>query len=165
MCSLLCVQLALCVRFVNSSQNIREEFLDSIYTGTAGKDIAGAIMAALQAHALPLSDIRGQGYDGAAAMSSNTVGEQARLCQESPLAVCNHCSGHCLNPVIAGSCAIVSIRNMMDKLKETCLFFSNSPKREAILISVMSTDEPHAHRKKPSSTCVEQDGWSDKMRT
>ena len=107
-------------------------------------------MAALQAHALPLSDIRGQGYDGTtAAMSSNTVGDRTRLRQESPLAVYTHCSGHCLNPVIAGSSAIVSIRNMLDKLKETCLFFSNSPKREIILISVMSTDEPHAHRKKP----------------
>ena len=52
-------QLAQCVLFVDSSQNIREEFLDFIYLQrTAGKDIAGAIMAALQAHALPLSDIR-----------------------------------------------------------------------------------------------------------
>ena len=38
---------------------------------------------------------------------------------------------------------------MLDKLKETCLFSNNSPKRKTLLINVMSTDEPHAHRKKP----------------
>ena len=140
-------QLAQCVLFVDSNQNIREEFLDFIYVHrTAGKDIADTIMAALQAHALLLSDIRGQGYDGAAAMSSSTVGAQACFRQESPLAVYTHCSGHC---VIAHSCAIVSIRNMLDKLKETCLFFNNSPKRKTLLINVMSTDELHAHQKKP----------------
>ena len=79
-------------------------------------------------------------------MSSNTVGVQACLRQESPLAVYTHCSGHC---VIAHSCALVSIRNMMDKLKEIWLFFNNSPKRDSLLINVMSTDELHAHRKQP----------------
>ena len=106
--------LAVCVLFVDSSQNIREEFSGLYLQRTAGKDIAGTIMAALQAHDLPLSNIRGQGYDGAAEMSSNTVGVQARLRQESPLAVYTQCSGHC---VIAHSCAIMSICNIIIIIK------------------------------------------------
>ena len=98
-------QPALCVRFVDAKSNIREEFVDFVYLqGTSGKDIADAIIATLEAHRLPITDIRGQGYDGAAAMSSNNVRVQVRIREVSPLAVYTHCSGHCLNLVIGSLC-------------------------------------------------------------
>jgi len=58
-------------------------------------------MAALKEWGLHLDDIVGQGYDGAASMSSERVGLQARIRAEAPLAVYVHCSGHSLNLVIA----------------------------------------------------------------
>ena len=48
---------------------------------------------------LSLSNIVGQDYDGAANMSSERVGVQAKIPQNAPLAFYTHCSGHALNLV------------------------------------------------------------------
>lgn len=142
--------MALCVRFVDAANNIREEFLEFIsLQRTTGEEIAKAIKKALSTYQLPIQDLRGQGYDGAPSMSSSRVGVQARLREEAPLATYTHCAGHCLNLVISHSCALAVIRNMNDKLKETCLLFNTSPKREALLKEVISKDEPDTTKKKP----------------
>ena len=44
-----------------------------------------------------ITKCRGQGYDGAANMSSNRVGTQACIKRASPLAVYVHCNSHKLN--------------------------------------------------------------------
>ena len=49
-----------------------------------------------------------------------------------------HCSGHCLNLVVSGSCALPTIRNVVDKVKSVCMFFLNSPKRNNLLIELVS---------------------------
>ena len=43
------------------------------------------------------SEIRGQAYDGAAVMSSNRAGVQAKIKEFAPLALYTHCYSHCLN--------------------------------------------------------------------
>ena len=99
-----------------------------------GENIAATITAELEKLSLDITDARGQGYDGAANMSSDNVGVQKRIRQLAPKAVYMHCAGHCLNLVIAHSCSIPSIRNMIDKLKKCNWFFLGSPKREGIFI-------------------------------
>ena len=105
----------------------REEFLQFSYlTRVTGDAIAVQICKDLEDLGMQLSDIRGQGYDGAANMASKRVGVQA--CREkSSLATHTHCSGHCLNVVISLSCALPVVSNVLDTVKVTCLFFLNSP--------------------------------------
>ena len=94
--------LALCVRFVDKNSAIREEF----FSFTKVHRITGAVLApdiknTLETSGLLVQDIRGQGYDGAANMASDTVGVQGRIKADSPKATYVHCNGHCLNLVIA----------------------------------------------------------------
>ena len=72
-----------------------------------------------------MKNVRGQGYDGVSNMSSERIGLQALIQKESPLAVYTHCTGHCLNLVIASSCSLPVVRNVIDKVKSVCNFFLN----------------------------------------
>jgi len=58
-------------------------------------------------------------------MSSENVGVQALIM---------HCNGHCLNLVIAHSCTLPVVCNMIDKMKSTTISLTYSPKREQLLI-------------------------------
>lgn len=131
--------LSLCIRFVDSNNKVREEFLEFVRViRTSGEALAIAILSTLQTMGLSVHNIRGQGYDGAAAMSSEKVGVQGRIIQEEPKAVYTHCSSHNLNLVIAHSCSLPNVRNMLDILKEASLFFSMSPKRQSLLNDIVS---------------------------
>ena len=87
-------------------------------------------MSTLQGVGLEIENVTGQGYDGAANMSSDNVGVQRRIRESSPKAVYVHCSGNFLNLVISHSCALPQIRNVIYKLKRCCLYFLGSPRRE-----------------------------------
>lgn len=78
-----------------------------------GEAIASCVLRNLTELGLDVKNVRGQGYNGASNMSSERIGLQA-LIQESPLAVYNHCTGHCLNLVIASSCSLPVVRNVID---------------------------------------------------
>lgn len=124
-------ELALCVRFVDGNSDVREEFLSFLQLPRiTGEAIANKIIDTLEELELDITKVRGQGYDGAANMSSDTVGVQRRIKNQSPNAVYVHCSSHTLNLVISHSCALPNIRNAVDKLKQCSLFFLGSPKRE-----------------------------------
>ena len=143
-------QCAFCVRFVDKEGNIREEFLEFLpLIRTTGEHTAGAILKAIENLGLDISNVRGQGYDRCSAMTSDVVGVQAIIKRNSPKALWVHCSGHCLNLVIVHSCKLTAIRNMLDKLTETYLFFRDSPQRtslseEIVSKSVMQTDKRKA---------------------
>ena len=126
-----------CIRFVDKDLNIREELLEvCTLPRITGRHIAAAIKEVLKAVGIPLEECRGQGYDGASNMSSEAVGVQALIRQDAPKAVYTHCSGHCLNLVIAHSCRLPVVSNTLDKMKATVMFFTNSPKREHLLAEV-----------------------------
>ena len=124
-------QLALCARFIDKNNDVREDFIAFIHLPRiTGEVIAETIVSTLQGLGLEIENVRGQGYNGAANMSSDDVGVQRRIKERSPKAVYVNCSGHCLNLVISHSCALPPIRNVIDKLKECCLYFLGSPKPE-----------------------------------
>ena len=142
--------MPLCVRFVDANSDIREEFLEfSHLTRVTGEAIAERICLDLEALDLDISNVRGQGYDGASSMSSERVGVQARIRERSPLATYTHCSGHCLNLVISHSCGLPIVRNVLDKVKATSLFFLKSPKRNGLLIEVVTKNVIEMGRRKP----------------
>ena len=142
--------LALCARFVDSQKDIREEFLTFLpLQRITGEQIADEIITFLTENDIPVTDIRGQGYDGASNMSSSRVGVQKRIKQVSPLASYVHCSGHCLNLVITKSCSLPDVRNVIERLQYCCRFFLNSPKRSGVLELIVSTNVPHVGKRKP----------------
>ena len=135
--------MPVCIRFVDKDLTIREELLQVVsLQRITGLHIANKIKEVLGHLGVDISNCRGQGYDGASNMSSNRVGVQALIRQDAPKAVYTHCSGHCLNLVIANSCSLPVVRNTLGKMKATVNFFVYSPKRESLLMEV-ATKEVH----------------------
>ena len=93
-------------------------------------DIATGIQEVLKSVGLPLTHLRGQGYDGASTMSSETGGVQRLLMDKQAKALYTHCAGPSLNLVIAGSCQIPAISNCISSVKDMTLWIKKSPKRE-----------------------------------
>ena len=86
--------LAICLRFVYASCDIREEFIGFVkMERVRALDIAEAIIQSL---GLSLSNLRGQGYDGTSTMSGERAGVQARILEKQPKAIYIHCAGHSL---------------------------------------------------------------------
>ena len=109
-------QLALCARFIDKNNVVREDFIAFIHLPRiTGEVIAETIVSTLQGLGLEIENVRVQGYDGAANMSSDNVGVQRRIRERSPKAVYVHCSSHCLNLVISHSRALPQIRAQAEK--------------------------------------------------
>ena len=123
-------QLSLIIRFVDQSGMIREEFLEFMLcdTSTSGQAIADKIKFTLEKLTLDLSDLRGQGYDGAGNMSGKYRGAAAIIQHDYPKALYVHCVLHVLNLCIVAACSIQAIRNIYGVVEEICLFFNYSPK-------------------------------------
>lgn len=86
-------QMPLCIRFVDSTKSIQDEFIQfSTLIRITGKSIAEQICDDLKLLNLDIKNIRGQGYDGASSMCSDHTGVQAHIRKESALAIYTHCS-------------------------------------------------------------------------
>ena len=122
-------QVRICARFVNNSE-VCEEFLGFIKIAKMdAKTIADALLFTLQTWGLNLSFQVGQGYDGAAVMSSSKNGVQAKIAEKYPHAKYIHCRSHVLNLAISNSCTSVpSIRNLFDDVIGFCLVVPNVKK-------------------------------------
>ena len=82
-------------------------------------------------------------------MSSEYVGVQAQIRERSPLATYIHCSGHCLILVISHFFGLPVVRNVLDKVKATSLFFLTNPKCNSLLIKVLMKNVIEMGRRKP----------------
>ena len=60
-----------------------------------------------------------------------------------------HCSGHCLNLVISHSSSLPIIRNVLDKTKAICFYFLKSPKRNELLLEIVSKSLVESNKRKP----------------
>lgn len=131
--------LSVCLRFVENA-TIKEVFLDYVYLErTTGESISNAILKSLLG--LDIAKCRGQSYDGASCMSSETSGIQGRIKSVAPRELYTHCKSHALNLTIASSCKHPQICNMMDTVNETFIFFHNSPKRQRFFERVIQSSE------------------------
>ena len=121
--------LSVCLRFLdnlNSEQpEVKEVFFDFVYLDEAdGESISRAIIKCLSRLGIDVTKARGEAYDGASAMSSSRVGEQARIRTLAPRALYVHCNSHVSNLSIALSGQIQAIKNMIDTINETFKFFT-----------------------------------------
>ena len=134
--------LLICLRFLNLTGNnisIEEMFFDSLHLQgrPTGQTIAKGIIKSLKDNKIDIRDCRGQSYDGASAMKSETKGTQAAIKEVAPKAPYTHCRSHTINLSIAFSCKNQSIIRFMDNITSLCYFFANSPKRQQYLENFM----------------------------
>ena len=72
----------------------------------SGKALAETVLSGFTNLGLDIKNCRGQGYDGAAAVSGHINGLSARICRINSKAIYTHCHSHRLNLVIGASCNI-----------------------------------------------------------
>ena len=96
-----------------------------------------------------MENIRGQGYDGASNMSSSRAGVQGRIKEVAPLGMYVHCCGHCLNLVIGRSSRLPEIPNVLDRLKNCCRTFLESPKKNGLQEAVVRANVTDTTRRHP----------------
>ena len=135
-------QLSLCARFLNDDLAIEECFLQYVpIADLSGKNLTSTIITKLSEIGIDVSKMRGQGYDGAAAMSGKLNGAQSHIRQITPTALYVHCAAHSLNLAVSNSCDLPPIRNCMGTIASVYNFF-NASKRQNVLRSTLTTVLP-----------------------
>ncbi len=128
-------QLALVLRFV--TKGVVEERLLAIKTldETDAKTLVKTITEELQECGIPVSNLRGQCYDGASNVSGIHAGLQALMRDHSPTAIYTHCYAHVLNLVIVDSMTNNRVaRDFFGTLQNLYVFIENCTKRHAIFV-------------------------------
>ncbi|PIK54239.1 putative zinc finger MYM-type protein 1-like [Apostichopus japonicus] len=144
-------QLSICIRWVDSGFKIHEDLIGFVHViHTDAETLSKAIKDVLIRCALPLSQCRGQGYDGAANMMGHLRGVAARIRQEEPAAIHVHCWAHCLNLCLqeaSKSCHI--IRDSLCLVSEIAKLIRASPKRSAVFLKLKDQVSPDAPGLRP----------------
>ena len=118
-----------------------------------GEVLSSAILAHLQSWDIPITNCRGQGYDGASNMSSSDRGVQGRIQQHAPLAFYTHCQAHQLNLCVVKACGIPDIRNANSVISEIAKFFNYSPKRQHFFEYIISQNSVDSNISKLNNLC------------
>ena len=129
--------MSMVVRFVDTSRNMREEFVGFhlCEEGTSGEAIKQLILNAISDLGLSMDDCRGQSYDGAGNMAGRYVGASTLIQGAFKKALYVYCMNHRLNLCVADTCSLQMVKNMMGTVRKLSAFFSNSPKRQHHLVN------------------------------
>ena len=106
----------------------------------SGQAIGATLFRVIENLGLPLDRLVGQGYDGAAAMSSERVGVSSIIQASAPLADYFHCCMHALNLSGLQSTNVVAVRHCMNEIKEMVSFFKYA-KRNSHLVKVIKQNQ------------------------
>ena len=117
---------------------------------TDSATITSALKDCLIRFSLPISQCRGQAYDGASSMSGHLNGVAARIVQDVPAAIFVHCFAHCTNLCLqtAGR-QCVPIRDALDLVMEISELILKSPKRSSLFSTLQIQLSPGAKSLKP----------------
>ncbi|CAI6356965.1 unnamed protein product [Macrosiphum euphorbiae] len=140
-------QFSICARFVDKMDEykIREDFLCFIpVEDVTGKGLANTLLTTMENIGINLANMRGQGYDGARAMSGKFNGCAAKVRELYPEDIYVHCANHNLNLAITHACKISSIRNCIGTIKEVVNFFRLSNKAGLVLKEKIQVSCPSA---------------------
>lgn len=97
-----------------------------------GRVIGKAISEIVEKMGFDINNCVGQGYDGAAAMSSETRGAAVVILEKNPTALYTHCASHSFNLAVVGSCKLQAVRNMYGTVREIINFINAGAKRFAV---------------------------------
>ena len=127
-------QLTVRCRWVDESYNVHEDPLGLFQISSCTADsIVSHLKDVLVRCMLTLNQCRGQGYDGAAAMSGRFNGVSTQFQQEEPRAIPVHCLAHSLNLCLQDVCkSFRLIKNVLELLREAVHIINKSPKRAEI---------------------------------
>ena len=148
-------QMSLVIRFIDSSFDVREEFmgfLDCEY-GLSGEALYKTILSCLKDYSLDVSNCRGQGYDGAGSVAGHVKGLVNRIKDHNDKAVYTHCFSNRLNLSVANSCKLQEVRNMMEQIKQLSYSFNFSESRQNLLEAAITEHCPSATKKKLIDVC------------
>ena len=131
-------QMSFAIRFVDNSCQIREEFMSFLEceSGISVQEHYLKIVNVIRDLGLEISNLRGQGYDRAGNMTEKKSGVSSRILKLNDKALYINCFNPRFNLVIAKSCNIQKVQNLMGILKEISYFFNHSPKRVQFLKDV-----------------------------
>ena len=88
----------LSIRWVDESHLIHEDFIGLVHIlQTTADSLTAAIKDVLVRCILPLSNCRGQAYDGVSNMMGYLRGVATQILKIEPKAIKVHCFAHCLN--------------------------------------------------------------------
>ena len=140
-------KLCISIRWVDSSINIHEAPIElTRVPRTDSATLTSLIKDCLVRCVLPLSQCRGQAYDGASNMSGHISGVAARIQEIEPTAVYVHCLAHstnlCLQTV---GRKITEIREALDLTME----LAQLPKRSSLFELLQAQLSPRAPSLKP----------------
>ena len=137
-------QLTLCVRWVDMELTIHEDPLKLVHVPkTDANTLTSVVKDCLIRFSLPISQCRGQAYDGASNMSGHLNGVAAQIEKDVPAALFLHCFAHCTNlclQSIGRQCA--PIRYALDLVMGISQLIRYSPKRTSLFLSLQSQLSP-----------------------
>ena len=98
--------------------------------------------------------LRGQSYDGAGNMAGVKSGASSNILRLFPKALYFHCSAPRLNLLVAETCKLLSVVNMMDCIRKCCQIFEFSPKKkQGLLQNHIKSDIPKERRERLLNVC------------
>lgn len=125
-------QMSIVIRYVKDNC-LHESFLGFVeLKSTTGEATAAKILGCLEEYGLDLKKMRGQAYDGCAAMKGYKSGAQAVINRRFPKALYMQCSSHTLNLVVAQSAKVQEISNCIGTIKDITHFLRGSAKRMSL---------------------------------
>lgn len=137
-------QLTLCVRWVDMELTIHEDPLQLVHVPKTNADtLTSVVKDCLIRFSLPISQCRGQAYDGASNMSGHLNGVAAQIEKDVPAALFLHYFAHCTNlclQSIGRQCA--PIRYALDLVMGISQLIRYSPKRTSLFLSLQSQFSP-----------------------
>ncbi|XP_058775476.1 uncharacterized protein LOC131649734 [Vicia villosa] len=124
-------QMAIILRFVDKNGCIQERFFELVHVkDTMAITLKNAICDVLSRHGLNVSDIRGQGYDGASNMRGEWNGLQALFLKDCPYAYYIHCFAHRLQlALVAASREVFTVHDFFSHLTFIVNVVCSSSKR------------------------------------
>ena len=136
-------QLSISLRWVGTAFDVHEDFI-GLYEmdhGADAKNITKMITDVLLRLGLPMSNLRGQGYDGASVMSGSINGVSTQIKAMERRALYIHCCAHSLNLALQDatrSCTL--IRDALDFVRELVYFVNASPLRSRVFDEIKASN-------------------------
>ena len=127
-------QAVVVLRYVTDVFDVYEDLM-GLYKvpSTDAATLVATAKDALKDAALPISKLRGQCYDGAAAMRGIRSGVAKRILDEEPRAVYTHCYSHSINLAMNDSIkACKPVKKSLEVTHEITKLIKYSPRREGI---------------------------------
>ena len=157
-------QLVICLRWVDDKLQVHEEMVGLYQIENTGAEmIASSIKDALIRLNISIQKCRGQTYDGASAMAGRKTGVQARIKDEQPKALFNHCHGHMINLACGENLKQSKIMaDALDTALEITKLVKKSPNRDTKLEKIRRSAADETDSQSPSIRLLCPTRWTVK---